>query len=160
MISKYIYVFIHLRPILWLYVLIIFTLYFIQESSARLWAFMIGTFWISLVTYYLLWKAYKHVSGLRAAALMSPEVKNEQFTILVRDIPPVPEGQTRKEQVDSYFKSIYPDTFYKSMIVTDNKAVRQSSSLLYIFFPPFNFFLNLLHEYFCLLLYFLVPNSS
>lgn len=97
----------------------------VTESSARLWAFMIGTFWISLVTYYLLWKAYKHVSGLRAAALMSPEVKNEQFTILVRDIPPVPEGQTRKEQVDSYFKSIYPDTFYKSMIVTDNKAVNK-----------------------------------
>lgn len=54
---------------------------------------------------------------------MSPEARPEQFAIVVRDIPPVPEGQTRKEQVDSYFKAIYPDTFYRSMIATDNKAV-------------------------------------
>lgn len=64
-----------------------------------------------------------HVSGLRANALMSPELKPEQFAVLVRDIPPVPEGQTRKEQVDSYFKSIYPETFYRSMVVTNNKEV-------------------------------------
>lgn len=75
------------------------------------------------MTYYLLWKAYNHVSDLRAAALMSSEVKAEQFAVLVRDIPPPPQGQTRKEQVDSYFKAIYPDTFYRSMVVTDNKKV-------------------------------------
>ena len=89
-----------------------------------MWAFLLATYWVSFVTYFLLWKAYKHVSGLRADALMSPEVRAEQFAILVRDIPPVPEGQTRKEQVDSYFKRIYPESFYRSMVVTDNKVVR------------------------------------
>lgn len=73
----------------------------------------------------MLWKAYKHVSKLRADTLMSPGVKPEQLVILVRDIPPVLQGQTRKEQVDSYFKTIYPETFYRSMVVTDNKEVRQ-----------------------------------
>ncbi|KAG8385244.1 hypothetical protein BUALT_Bualt03G0021900 [Buddleja alternifolia] len=92
----------------------------IEQKSPRLWAFVIGTYWVSFVTYCLLWKAYKHVSDLRAAALMSPEVSNEQFAVLVRDIPPVPEGQTRKDQVDSYFKAIYPDTFYRSLVVTDS----------------------------------------
>lgn len=84
---------------------------------------MAATYWVSLVAYFLLWKAYKHVSDLRAAALESPEVKAEQFAIIVRDIPPPPGGQTRKEQVDSYFKAIYPETFYRSMVVTDNKEV-------------------------------------
>lgn len=56
---------------------------------------------------------------------MSPEVRPEQFAIIVRDIPAVlQEGQTRKEQVDSYFKAIYPDTFYRSLVVTDNKQVQ------------------------------------
>lgn len=55
---------------------------------------------------------------------MSPEVRPEQFAILVRDIPRVSEGQTRKEQVDSYFRAIYPETFYRSMVVTNNKEVR------------------------------------
>lgn len=54
---------------------------------------------------------------------MSPELKAEQFAVLVRDIPDLPEVQSRKEQVDSYFKSVYPETFYRSMVVTDNKKV-------------------------------------
>lgn len=54
---------------------------------------------------------------------MSPEVRPEQFAIVVRDIPVLPEGQSRKEQVDSYFKLIYPETFYRSMVVTDNAKV-------------------------------------
>lgn len=95
----------------------------LQQKSDRLWAYLIALYWVSLVTYFLLWKAYKHVSDIRATALMSSEVRAEQFAVLVRDIPPPLEGETRKEQVDSYFKAIYPDTFYKSMIVTDNKEV-------------------------------------
>lgn len=55
---------------------------------------------------------------------MSPEVKAEQFAILVRDIPAPPADKTRKEQVDSYFKALYPDTFYRSMVVTENNKVR------------------------------------
>lgn len=86
---------------------------------------MVACYWVSLVTYYLLWKAYKHVSDLRAAALMSPEVRAEQFAVLVRDIPPSTEGYSRKEQVDTYFKRIYPETFYKSMVVTWNKEVNK-----------------------------------
>ncbi|KAF2305491.1 hypothetical protein GH714_005716 [Hevea brasiliensis] len=97
----------------------------VKEKSPRLWAFLIATYWVSFVTYYMLWKAYIHVSGLRAKALMSPEVKAEQFAVLVRDIPPPPEGQTIKELVDSYFKSIYPETFYRSMVVTNNKEVNK-----------------------------------
>ena len=107
-----------------------------QARSPRLWAFLIATYWVSFVTYYLLWKAYKHVSGLRANALMNHEVKlkPEQFAILVRDIPRVPAGQTRQKQVDSYFESIYPKTFYRSMVVTDNKVVRHCVAMYFFFF--------------------------
>lgn len=73
----------------------------------------------------LLWKAYHHVSDLRAAALMSLEPIPEQFAVLVRDIPRLPPGQTRKEQVDSYFKSIYQDTYYGSIVVTNNNKANK-----------------------------------
>ncbi|KAJ8424225.1 hypothetical protein Cgig2_029713 [Carnegiea gigantea] len=102
----------------------------VGQNSPRLWAFLIAVYWVSLVTYFLLWKAYKHVSELRAQALMSSEVRAEQFAVLVRDIPTSPEGETRKEQVNSFFKSIYPDTFYRAMIVTDNKEAVLSSAQL------------------------------
>lgn len=93
------------------------------QENKRLWAFFIATYLVSLLTLVLLWKAYKHVSQLRAAALLSPEAKPEQFAVLVRDIPNLPAGQSRKEQVDSYFRTIYPETFYRSMVATDNKKV-------------------------------------
>lgn len=93
-------------------------------QSPRLWAFLVATYWVSVVTYFLTFKAYKHVSALRATALISNEVKPEQFAVLVRDLPNATSGQTRKQQVDTYFKSIYPETFYRSMVVTNNKEVR------------------------------------
>ncbi|KAL8103355.1 hypothetical protein AgCh_027792 [Apium graveolens] len=97
----------------------------VQERSQRLWAFVFATYWVSIVTYYLLWNAYKHVSDLRAAALMAPVVRPEQFAVVVRDIPTPPQGQTRKEQVDKFFREIYPDTFYRSLVVTNNKQVNK-----------------------------------
>ncbi|XP_042501392.1 CSC1-like protein ERD4 [Macadamia integrifolia] len=97
----------------------------IEAKSPRLWAYLIGTYWVSMVTFYILWKAYKHVSELRGKALMSPEVKPEQFSVLVRDIPQVHEGRSRKEQVDSYFRTIHSETFYRSMVVTDNKKANK-----------------------------------
>ncbi|XP_047315264.1 CSC1-like protein ERD4 [Impatiens glandulifera] len=95
----------------------------VGEESPRLWAYVIAEYWVSLLTYYLLWKAYKHVSALRASALKSPELRPHQFAILVRDIPKSSQTQTIKEHVDSYFTAIYPDTFYRSMVVTNNKQV-------------------------------------
>ncbi|KAK4858381.1 hypothetical protein QYF36_015541 [Acer negundo] len=97
----------------------------VTEKSPRLWAFLVAVYWVSFVTYYLLWKAYNHVSALRAEALMSSEVRPQQFAVLVRDIPAVPNGQTIKKHVDSYFESIYHDEFYRSMVVTNNKEVNK-----------------------------------
>ncbi|KAL0011762.1 hypothetical protein SO802_006870 [Lithocarpus litseifolius] len=70
----------------------------VKAKSPHLWAILIATYLISFFRYYLLWKVYKQVPGLRADALMSPEVKPEQFAVLVTDIPPFPVGQTRKAQ--------------------------------------------------------------
>jgi hypothetical protein len=102
-----------------------FTMANIQRESPRFWAHVGACYWISIVAFILLWKAYKHVSELRATALMAPDIRAEQFAVLVRDIPPPLKGQTRKEQVDSYFHDIYGDTFYRSMVVTDNKKVNK-----------------------------------
>ena len=91
----------------------------IKQKSKRLWAFLVAAYWVSLVTYVVLWKTYKRVLKLRAKEQASLEAKPEQFAVLVRDIPPVQPGKTRREQVDSYFRRLHPETFEKSLIVTD-----------------------------------------
>ncbi|CAN7033953.1 hypothetical protein IGI04_031872 [Brassica rapa subsp. trilocularis] len=98
----------------------------ITRRSSRLWAFLGAVYWVSVVTYFMLWKAYKHVAALRAEALMSSEeVLPEQYAILVRDIPSPPNGETQKEFVDSYFREIYPETFYRSLVVTENSKINK-----------------------------------
>ncbi|KAJ0980475.1 hypothetical protein J5N97_008730 [Dioscorea zingiberensis] len=97
----------------------------IQEKSPRLWACVLGTYWVSLVTFYVLWKAYNHVSNIRSAVKANPQATLEDFAVLVRDIPRAPKDQTIKDQVDSYFRALHPDTFYRSMVITDNKKVNK-----------------------------------
>ncbi|KAG6509247.1 hypothetical protein ZIOFF_034638 [Zingiber officinale] len=92
----------------------------VHKGSPRLWAFLLGVYWVSFATYYVLWKAYRHVSNLRAGAKSSEEVRPEEFAVLVRDIPATASGQSIKDQVESYFRSLHPETFHKSMVVTDN----------------------------------------
>uniref|UniRef100_A0A0D9WVH0 CSC1/OSCA1-like 7TM region domain-containing protein n=1 Tax=Leersia perrieri TaxID=77586 RepID=A0A0D9WVH0_9ORYZ len=93
----------------------------VRVKSLRLWAFLLAVYWVSFVTYFVLWKSYKHVSNLRAAARSTPDVKPEEFAVLVRDVPMPPPDQTIKDSVDSYFRALHPDTFYRSMVVTDHK---------------------------------------
>ncbi|EMS64036.1 Uncharacterized membrane protein C2G11.09 [Triticum urartu] len=91
----------------------------IEDRSMRLWAFISAVYWVSFVTYFILWRSYKHVSNLRAAARSTSEVKPQEFAMLVRDVPIPPPNQTIKDSVDSYFRALHPDTFYKAMVVTD-----------------------------------------
>ncbi|XP_020575065.1 CSC1-like protein ERD4 [Phalaenopsis equestris] len=97
----------------------------VHAKSSRLWAFFLANYWVSFVTFYVLWKSYKHVSDLRVATRSTPVVRPEDYTVLVRDIPTDPQHVSRKEQVDSYFKALHPDSFYKSMVVTDNKQANK-----------------------------------
>jgi hypothetical protein len=60
---------------------------------------------------------------MRAAARSTPDVKPEEFAVLVRDVPKPPPDQTIKDSVDSYFRALHPDTFYRSMVVTDHTKV-------------------------------------
>lgn len=95
----------------------------IQEKSSRIWAFFIGVYWLSFVCYWVLRETYKHVVALRAGAQGDTKAKPEQFSCLVRDIPPRSKNESRTEQVDAFFRRVHPDTYEKSLIVTKLKKV-------------------------------------
>ncbi|CAM6086043.1 unnamed protein product [Calypogeia fissa] len=95
----------------------------IKPKSQRIWAFLIGMYVVSFVTYYVLYKTYKHVIELRSEAQMATKAPPEQFACLVRDIPKLSKDETRSEQVDHFFRTVHPDTYEKATIVTKlNKA--------------------------------------
>ena len=99
----------------------------LQDGSKRLWAYVIGAYWLTIVTMHRLWKTYKHVVHLRSVDQSNPQkVKYEQYAVLVRDIPAPPPGTatattataTIHGEVDKYFKALYPETYGGCVVVT------------------------------------------
>eukprot|EP00246_Nothoceros_aenigmaticus_P015537 TRINITY_DN651_c0_g1_i1.p1 TRINITY_DN651_c0_g1~~TRINITY_DN651_c0_g1_i1.p1 ORF type:complete len:746 (-),score=124.95 TRINITY_DN651_c0_g1_i1:589-2826(-) len=97
----------------------------VQEKSQRIWAFVLVAYFVSIVTYFTLLKTYKHVLALRTLHRGSAKPKPEQFTILVRDIPPAKSG-TLQDKVDAFFKKLHPDTYEKCLIVTTVKKAAKA----------------------------------
>ena len=97
----------------------------LQDGSKRLWAYVVGAYWLTIVTMHRLWKTYKHVVHLRIVDQSNPEnIKPEQYAVLVRDIPaPLPGSGTMYEQVDKYFKALHPETYRACVIVTKMSKV-------------------------------------
>lgn len=90
----------------------------VKAKSARLWAFAIGAYWLTISTLFVLWKSYKHVVLLRTQDLSSPKAKPEQYAVLVRDIPPPTSGSI-SEEVDTFFRTLHPGTYESCIIVTN-----------------------------------------
>ena len=94
-----------------------------QDRSLRLWAYVIGAYWLTIATLHRLWKTYKHVVDLRIKDKSDTEtVKPEEYAVLVRDIP-APSNGTITEEVDKYFRSLHPGTYHASIVVTYGSKV-------------------------------------
>lgn len=96
-----------------------------QEGTTKLWAFLLGTYWVSIVTYYTLIKHYKKMIHLRGKEQAHEKARPQQFACLVRDIPPRPSRMTRREQVNTFFKKLHPDTYETCVIVTNLEKVKK-----------------------------------
>lgn len=101
-----------------------------QPSSPRIWAFLIGIFWVSFVTYYVLWAAYKRVVELRNNLASSLVARPQQYTVLVRDIPKAEIHETRTEQIDAFFRRVHPGAYETNMVVSNYKAVSDDDTFL------------------------------
>ncbi|KAJ7569586.1 hypothetical protein O6H91_01G084800 [Diphasiastrum complanatum] len=41
-----------------------------KKNKSRIWAFLLAAYWLSIVTYIVLWRKYKHIINLRGFLLM------------------------------------------------------------------------------------------
>ena len=108
----------------------------VQGASSKLWAFLLGTYWVSAVTYFVLVKQYKHMIHLRGKEQAHEKARPQQYVCLVRDIPAPPKHMSRAEQVDAFFRKLHPDTYESCTIVTNLSKVCGCSYLLCISCSP------------------------
>ena len=99
-----------------------------QPKSSKIWAFLIGMFWVSFVTYYVLWKSYQRVVYMRDRAQASAHARPQQYTVLVRDMPKPVGKESRNQQVDSFFARVHPGSYNREIPVYNIKRVSKLQS--------------------------------
>ncbi|WOL17542.1 calcium permeable stress-gated cation channel 1-like isoform X1 [Canna indica] len=94
----------------------------IPKGSQRFWAHLgmsyVFTFW----TCYILLKEYGIVASMRLHFLASAKRRPDQFTVLVRNVPPDPD-ETVSELIEHFFLVHHPDHYLMHQVVYDAKKL-------------------------------------
>ncbi|KAK1272367.1 hypothetical protein QJS04_geneDACA012194 [Acorus gramineus] len=78
--------------------------------SEKFWAHIIMQYAFTFWTCYVLYNEYDNVEFMRMQFLASKHRRVDQFTVVVRNIPPAP-GHTISETVDQFFQTNHPDHY-------------------------------------------------
>ncbi|CAN4101209.1 unnamed protein product [Withania somnifera] len=82
----------------------------IPSGSKRFWAHVVMAYVYTFWTFYILYKEYKTVSTMRLHFLASEKRRPDQFTVLVRNVPPDPD-ESVSEYVEHFFRVNHSDHY-------------------------------------------------
>ncbi|XP_043689361.1 calcium permeable stress-gated cation channel 1-like [Telopea speciosissima] len=90
----------------------------IPAGSERFWAHLVMAYVFTFWTCYMLQKEYATVESMRLLFLASEERAPDQFTVLVRNVPPDPD-ESVSEFVEHFFLVNHPDHYLTHQVVYD-----------------------------------------
>ncbi|GAB4829777.1 hypothetical protein Ancab_019432 [Ancistrocladus abbreviatus] len=85
-------------------------------GSNRFWAHILMAYVFSLWAFYMLFKEYKIIMTMRLRFLASVDRRPDQFTVLVRNVPPDPD-ESVSEHVEHFFCVNHPDHYLLHQVV-------------------------------------------
>ncbi|RYR76158.1 hypothetical protein Ahy_A01g000758 isoform A [Arachis hypogaea] len=88
----------------------------VQSGSQRFWAHIVIAYAFTFLTCFVLLKEYEKVAAMRLHFLASEKRRADQFTVLVRNIPPDPD-ESVGELVEHFFLVNHPDTYLTHQVV-------------------------------------------
>ncbi|CAN8246303.1 unnamed protein product [Cochlearia groenlandica] len=88
----------------------------IPQSSNRFWAHILMAYAFTIWTLYMLMKEYETVTNMRLQFLASEARRPDQFTVLVRNVPPDPD-ESVSELVEHFFLVNHPDHYLTHQVV-------------------------------------------
>ncbi|KAK7336727.1 hypothetical protein VNO77_17273 [Canavalia gladiata] len=88
----------------------------IPEGSKRFWVHILMSYVFSSWTCYSLYKEYKIVAAMRLRFLASERRRPDQFTVLVRNVPPDPD-ESVSEHIEHFFCVNHPDHYLMHQVV-------------------------------------------
>lgn len=88
----------------------------IPPGSQRFWAHLAMAYVFTFWTFYTLYKEYKLITSMRLHFLASQTRRPDQFTVLVRNVPP-DSDESVSEHVDHFFSVNHPYHYLTSQVV-------------------------------------------
>lgn len=88
----------------------------VPSGSDRLWAHLIMAYVFTFWTFYILYKEYKIVTNMRLRFIASENRRPDQFTVLLRNVPPDPD-ESVSEHVEHFFCVNHPDYYLLHQVV-------------------------------------------
>ncbi|KAF5731511.1 CSC1-like protein [Tripterygium wilfordii] len=88
----------------------------IPSGSKRFWAHVVMAYVFTGWTWYALYKEYKTIATMRLQFLASANRRPDQFTVLVRNVPPDPD-ESVSEHVEHFFCVNHPDHYLMHQVV-------------------------------------------
>ncbi|KAK7260700.1 hypothetical protein RIF29_26960 [Crotalaria pallida] len=96
----------------------------VHSRSERFWGHITMAYAFTFWTCYVLLKEYEKVASMRLQFLAEEERRPDQFTVLVRNIPPDPD-ESVSELVEHFFLVNHPDHYLTHQVVYDaNKLAK------------------------------------
>ncbi|GAA0164719.1 hypothetical protein LIER_20285 [Lithospermum erythrorhizon] len=90
----------------------------VPAGSLRFIAHIVMAYVVTIWTFYILYKEYEIISSMRLRFLASEKRRPDQFTVLVRNIPPKDDESVSKH-VEQFFRSNHPDHYLTHQLVYD-----------------------------------------
>ncbi|XP_074579317.1 calcium permeable stress-gated cation channel 1-like isoform X1 [Curcuma longa] len=88
----------------------------ISSGSQRFWTHLVMAYAFTFWTCYVLRKEYDIIASMRLHFLMSSKRRPDQFTVLVRNVPPDPD-ESVDELVEHFFLVNHPDQYLTHQVV-------------------------------------------
>uniref|UniRef100_A0A1S4AMW2 CSC1-like protein At4g02900 n=1 Tax=Nicotiana tabacum TaxID=4097 RepID=A0A1S4AMW2_TOBAC len=88
----------------------------VPSGSQRFWAHVMMAYVFTFWTFYILYKEYKTISTMRLHFLASENRRPDQFTVLVKNVPPDPD-ESVDEHVEHFFRVNHPDHYLSHQVV-------------------------------------------
>ncbi|XWS12874.1 hypothetical protein CRYUN_Cryun37aG0127900 [Craigia yunnanensis] len=88
----------------------------IPQESDRFWTHIVMAYAFTFWTCYVLLKEYEKVASMRLQFLASEKRRPDQFTVLVRNVPPDPD-ESVSESVEHFFLVNHPDNYLTLQVV-------------------------------------------
>ncbi|RID44682.1 hypothetical protein BRARA_I01462 [Brassica rapa] len=88
----------------------------VEYGSDRFWAHLVMEYAFTFWTCYVLMNEYEKIASMRLAFLQSEKRRADQFTVLVRNVPP-DSHESISENVEHFFMVNHPDHYLTNQVV-------------------------------------------